>query len=196
MAPLVITVSVDGGYQLDRAGLEALISSLPGLRVVPMDQEPQVLVYLKGAGTSNLLPTTSGAAVLMLVEDADLESLPAAVPGLFSRNESLTALGTAIRQVARGEQYLSPSLAAMILKKRQPTASVTESQKSAFETLSDREREILDLLAQGLSNKMIATRLYLSIRTVEGHLANIYSRLGVHSRTEAMLIVVKLLKNG
>ena len=58
--------------------------------------------------------------------------------------------------------------------------------------MTDREQEILKLLAQGLSNKMIAAKLYLSVRTVEGHLANIYSRLGVHSRTEAMLIAVKI----
>ena len=189
-----VTVSVAGGYELDRAGLEVLISSLPGLRVVPMDHEPQVLVYLQGAGTSNLLSRAPGPAVVMLVEEADLDSLPEAVLGLVSRDESLTILAMAIRQVARGEQYLSPSLAARILKNRQLTAQVTESQKSALGALSDREREILDLLADGLSNKMIAARLYLSVRTVEGHLANIYAGLHVHSRTEAMLIALKLLK--
>ena len=110
----------------------------------------------------------------------------------MSRDEPPAALGVAIRQVARGEQYLSPTLAIAILQKRQPEASVTVSQKSVIESLTDREREILELLAQGLSNKAIAARLYLSIRTVEGHLANIYSRLGVHSRIEAMLMTAKI----
>jgi len=58
-------------------------------------------------------------------------------------------------------------------------------------TLTDRERQILALLADGLSNKAIAARLYLSVRTVEGHLANLYTRVGVHSRTEAALIAVQ-----
>jgi DNA-binding NarL/FixJ family response regulator len=63
---------------------------------------------------------------------------------------------------------------------------------SVVDELTEREREIVDLLAQGLSNKLIASKLYLSVRTVEGHLANIYLRLGVHSRTEAMLMSMKV----
>ena len=63
---------------------------------------------------------------------------------------------------------------------------------SVVDELTERERAIVDLLAQGLSNKLIASKLYLSVRTVEGHLANIYLRLGVHSRTEAMLMSMKV----
>jgi DNA-binding NarL/FixJ family response regulator len=59
------------------------------------------------------------------------------------------------------------------------------------EVLTDREREILALLADGLSNKAIAARLYLSVRTVEGHLASLYTHLGVHSRTEAVLLALQ-----
>ena len=192
MPPQLITVSVTGGHELDRAGLEALITSLPGLRVVPIDKNPQVLVWVRGAKTNGPPLVLSGTAVLLLTEDAELESLPETVTGLFSRDEPPAALGIAIRQVVRGEQYLSPSLATAILEKRQANARLTEAEKSTIETLTEREREILDLLAQGLGNKMIAARLYLSVRTVEGHLANIYSRLGVHSRTEAMLSAVKV----
>ena len=190
----VITVSVAGGRELDRAGLEALITRLPGVRVVPIDKKPppQVLVWIGGTTTNGPSLVASATAVLLLAEDAEFESLPETITGLFSKNEPPAALGIAIRQVARGEQYLSPSLATAILAKRQATASLTEAVRSTIETLTEREREILDLLAQGLSNKMIAAQLYLSVRTVEGHLANIYSRLGVHSRTEAMLIAVKV----
>ncbi|HLE89498.1 MAG TPA: response regulator transcription factor [Anaerolineales bacterium] len=189
-----IIVSVGGGHELDRAGLSALIASLPGLRVVPLDKTPppQVLVWEVRGGSDDLPSVSSDTAILLLTEDAEYDSLPETVTGLLSRDEPPTALGIAIRQVARGEQYLSPSLATAILQKRQARSPLTESEKSTIDTLTEREREILDLLAQGLSNKMIAAQLYLSVRTVEGHLANIYARLGVHSRTEAMLIAAKI----
>jgi len=189
-----IIVSVGGGYELDRAGLSALIASLPDLRVVPLDKTPppQVLVWEVRGGSDDLPSVSSDTAILLLTEDAEYDSLPETVTGLLSRDEPPTALGIAIRQVARGEQYLSPSLATAILQKRQARSPLTESEKSTIDTLTEREREILGLLAQGLSNKAIATQLYLSVRTVEGHLANIYSRLSVHSRTEAMLVAVKI----
>ncbi len=189
-----ITVAVGGGLELDQAGLAALIASLPGLRVVPLAKNPppQVLVWEARGSTDDFPSVLSGTAILLLTEDTGFDSLPETVTGLLSKNEPSTALGVAIRQVAHGEQYVSPSLAIAILQKRQLKSSLTESQKSVIESLTGREREILNLLAQGLSNKTIAARLYLSVRTVEGHLANIYSRLGVHSRTEAMLMAVKI----
>lgn len=189
-----ITVSVSGGHEMDRAGLTALIASLPGLRVVPLDANPppQVLVWDARASTDDLPSVSSDTAVLLMIEDAGFESLPETVTGLLSRDEPPAALGIAIRQVARGEQYVSPSLAVAILQKRQAKSSLTGSQKAVIQSLTDHEREILELLAQGLSNKAIAARLYLSVLTVEGHLANIYSRLDVHSRTEAMLVAIKI----
>lgn len=197
MAHQSITVSVDGGHELDRAGLEALINNLPGLRVVSLDANPppQVLVWERGTKINDPPCVSPDTAILLLTEDEGFESLPKTIAAIISRDESPAALGIAIRQVAGGEQYLSPALAVAILQKRQAKSSVTEIQKSVIESLTEREREILDLLAKGLSNKMIAAQLYLSVRTVEGHLANIYSRLGVHSRTEAMLIAVKIPKS-
>jgi DNA-binding NarL/FixJ family response regulator len=186
-----ITVAVGGGRELDRAGLSALIASLPGLHVVPIHQNPQVLVWDMYGGMELLPPISSNTFVLLLTAASDFDSLPETVTGLLSRDESPASLGIAIRQVARGEQYISPSIAVALLQKQGQKTSLSELERTRVDMLTDREREILDLLAQGLSNKLIATRLYLSVRTVEGHLANIYSRLGVHSRTEAMLIAVK-----
>jgi DNA-binding NarL/FixJ family response regulator len=59
------------------------------------------------------------------------------------------------------------------------------------ETLTDREREVLSLLARGLTNKDIAQSLFLSVRTIEAHLRNIYGKLDVNSRTEAVLWAVQ-----
>lgn len=190
-----INVSVGGGHELDRAGLSALIAGLPGLRAVPLNSNPppQVLVWDARTDLNELPSVSRDTAILLLIEEnAEFDPLPETVTGLLSRDEPPAALGVAIRQVARGEQYLSPSLAIGVLQKRQKKSSLTESQKLYIESLTNREREILDLLAQGLSNKAIAARLYLSVRTVEGHLANIYFRLDVHSRTEAMLLAVRV----
>jgi len=189
-----ITVAIGGGHELDRAGLTALIASLPGLRVVPLEQQPppQVLVWEAQEGVERLPSPSSDTAILLLTEDANYESLPERVSGLLSKDEPPVSLGVAIRQVARGEQYLSPAIAIAILQKRKTKSTLTESQKSVIRSLTDREREILEMLAQGMSNKAIAAQLYLSVRTVEGHLANIYSQLGVHSRTEAMLVAVRI----
>lgn len=197
MALREITVSVGGGRELDRAGLAALIASLPGLRVVPLEKNPppQVLVWAIETGTDGLPSVRTDTAILLLTEDTGYETLPETVTGLLSKDEPPNALGLAIRQVARGEQYISPSLAIALLQKRQSKSPLTESQESVVTSLTEREREILNLLAQGLSNKLIAAQLYLSVRTVEGHLAHIYARLGVHSRTEAMVVAVKFLKS-
>jgi DNA-binding NarL/FixJ family response regulator len=195
MAHIEITVAVGGGHTLDRAGLSALISTLPGLRVVGMDYgpPPQVLVWVTSDNAEILPPKSSETAVLLLTEHVEDQSLLEKVNGLFSKDEPPASLGIAIRQVARGDQYISPSLAVAIIQTRQQNSAAP--QRQVVDALTEREREILKLLAEGLSNKMIASRLYLSVRTVEGHLANIYTRLGVHSRTEAMLMAVKIPKS-
>jgi DNA-binding CsgD family transcriptional regulator len=187
-----ITVSLGGGYPLDQAGLAKLIESYPGLTIIPFDAEspPHVLIwFLNGDQAYDLSLSQAITAVLFLIGKPDFQSLPQNISGLFSKEESSSSLAAAIRQVARGEQYISPSLALAYLESQQPQG--LEKRNSAFETLSDREKEILDLLSQGQSNKTIAARLYLSVRTVEGHLASIYAKLGVHARTEAMLVAIE-----
>ena len=194
MAPTLITVSIGGGRELDRAGLTALLASLPGFHVVPKENNPppQVLVWATCPDLMELPLIKPGTKLLLLTETTSEASLPDTVYGLFSREETTSALAIAIRQIARGEQYLSPTLATAILEKRQSKSRLASPEMSLVDELTEREREIVDLLAQGLSNKLIASKLYLSVRTVEGHLANIYLRLGVHSRTEAMLMAMKV----
>ncbi len=181
---MVITVAVHGRTLIDQAALAALVASLPGLAVVPLTAVPPPQVLLCHDVLPEHAPET---AVLRLLDDHQDLTLSPAVAGLFAADETPATLGVAIRQVAREEQYLSPSVALAWLKqKRGETPPVAN-----LDSLTRREREILALLGEGLSNKVIAARLYLSVRTIEGHVANLYAKLGVHSRTEAALIAVQ-----
>jgi len=98
----------------------------------------------------------------------------------------------AIRAVHAGESVLHPSVARKVLNRFAGVSGKSRERKS-LELLTEREMEVLRLVTKGLSNKDIAEGLYLSIRTVQGHLANIFNKLRVGSRTEA---VVHALKEG
>ncbi len=181
-----IRVAVHSRTPLGQAAWEALVATLPGLDVVSQTAVPPPRVLF--CQTLDNLPRHSPeTAVLLLLDTAENLTLLPGVTGLFAKDEKVAALGVAIRQVARGEEYLSPSLALALLRQQQETAV---SPPLNLNILTQREREILILLGEGLSNKSIAARLYLSVRTVEGHIANLYSKLDIHSRTEAILIAI------
>lgn len=185
-APL--RIAVGAAQPLDRAALSAFIAQLPGLDVVSLQAipPPAVLVWNVAPGFEGLdAPLPSGIHILYLVDAKSIPDVLPAASGVFSKDEAPESLGIAIRQVARGEQYLSSDLALALLQRE-----VHPPKPPGFDpsSLTDREREMLDYISQGMSNKAIAARLYLSLRTVEGHLEKLYNRLGVHSRTEAMAI--------
>jgi len=98
----------------------------------------------------------------------------------------------AVRAVNAGESVLHPAIARKVLNRFAPAAGKEPKQK-VLEVLSDREVEVLQLAARGLSNQDIANELCLSLRTVQAHLGHIFNKLQVSSRTEA---VVRALKEG
>jgi DNA-binding NarL/FixJ family response regulator len=108
--------------------------------------------------------------------------------GFLLKNVHGQELINAIRAVSRGESVLHPSLAEKIMRRLSSQANPTPR---ASDLLSERELDVLRLAARGLPNKEIARRLGLSIRTVHSHLANIFTKMQVGSRTEAVLLALR-----
>jgi len=97
----------------------------------------------------------------------------------------------AVRTVHQGGTALSPEIAAKVV--RQAVSGRPEGAADQVESLTDRELDVLRLAAQGLTNRAIGHELGISHRTVQGHMANIYGKLGANSRTEA---VTEALRRG
>jgi NarL family two-component system response regulator LiaR len=119
-------------------------------------------------------------------DESILEILQAGAAGYVIKSVFGDELVQAVRAVVTGDMVLSPSIGQRLLKyaARYPTKPVL---LEAGEKLSTRELEILKLTAKGMMNKDIGLSLGLDLRTVKGHLSNIFSKLGVGSRTEAVI---------
>ncbi len=118
--------------------------------------------------------------------------LEAGAAGYLLKNVRGRDLIEAIRQVNAGESVLHPSIARKVVNRfaRPPSKP---SEESALEQLTEREWEALKLTAKGYTNQEIAQELVLSVRTVQSHLSNVFSKMQVGSRTEA---VVQALQKG
>jgi len=111
--------------------------------------------------------------------------LEAGAAGYLLKNVDAEELTSAIRAVHAGEAVLHPAIARKVFGHFATTHSAAAATPPC--TLSDREMEILKLAARGMNNQEIARRLFLSRRTVQSHLGNIFSKMNVGSRTEATL---------
>jgi NarL family two-component system response regulator LiaR len=116
--------------------------------------------------------------------------LEAGAAGYLLKNIKGRELIDAIRAVNSGESVLHPKIARKVLN-RFAISSVKPVGEPVANILSERELEVLKLAAKGLSNRDIAEQLFLSIRTVQAHLGNIFNKLDVGSRTEAILYGLK-----
>ena len=132
--------------------------------------------------------------VLILTADDDdpyvFARLRAGADGYVVKNTDPDDLVRAVKAVAAGGKVLAPDIAAKVVA--QVTSGKPAAAQEQVEALTDREVAVLRLAALGWTNKAIAAELLISDRTVQGHLANIYSKIGVTPRPEAVTKALKL----
>ena len=156
--------------------------------VVVMDISMPVLNGIEA--TKRIKEADPSIAVLILTAyDNDqyiFAVLEAGAAGYLLKNISGRELVGAVRAVHAGESILHPIVARKVVDRFMRQGAPAQSEESG-EVLSERELRVLKLAARGLSNKDIAQELFLSVRTVQSHLGNIFNKLRVGSRTEAVL---------
>lgn len=138
-----------------------------------------------------LAPATA-VIILSLYDDVQYieAALEAGAAGYFLKTVKGSDLATAVRSAHQGDTVLGPELADKVFDRLQPRLR-DAAQTAAWQQLSQRETEVLALVARGAANKEIAKSMGLSVRTVEAHLRNIFAKLLVGSRTEAVVFAVK-----
>jgi DNA-binding NarL/FixJ family response regulator len=192
-----IAVVADGASAA--AALRLVAQHRPDVLVLDVNLPDQNGVEVTRRLTGQDAPT----AILILTAYDDERTvfglLEAGAAGYVLKDEALETLTDAVRAVARGESWLSPAIARQVLHRavKAPGPSRAHGAEEppptcpSLASLTSREQEVLELLAQGLDNAAIAERLVLTTRTVQNHVSNIYGKLGVTSRTEAALLAIR-----
>ena len=169
--------------------IEAVEKLLPD--VVLMDLRMPVLDGV--AATRQLTQSAPNSRVIVLTtfddDDTIFDGLRAGAVGYLLKDVPSAKLVEAIRAAARGESFLQPSVAAKVVAEfsRMSGLKTTDPQQELVEPLSEREMEILGVLATGASNREIANALFITEGTVKNHVTNILGKLGVRDRTQAAL---------
>jgi len=142
-----------------------------------------------------LRATRPDVRVVVLTRDDDDAQLAGAVRagarGYLLRDTTPEELVEAVRAVAAGSSLLSPAMASRLLDEFAVALRRSEGPAEGTGSLSRRELEVLTLVAQGLNNKAIAEKLFISENTVKNHIRNIHEKLQVHSRMEAVVRAVR-----
>src|SRR5215212_6859681 len=203
-----IRVLIADDHPLFRDGMRGLLGSLPDMEVVgeassgeqamelARELQPDVILMdIQMPGINGIEATREilhispriGVLVVTMFEDDDsvFAAMRAGARGYLLKGANYREMIRAIGAIGSGEAIFSPQVAVRLTSyfaDMRPTAS-----PQVFPELSDREREILDLIAQGRKNPEIARRLFLSPKTVRNHVSNILHKLQVADRTEAMI---------
>ncbi|MFB6613023.1 response regulator [Streptomyces sp. NPDC085524] len=141
-----------------------------------------------------------GLACLMLTsfddEDALLDAIMAGAAGYVLKQINGSDLVSAVRTVATGQSMLDPATTARLMHSLRDPDSARLPEDTRLTTLSERERAILELIGDGLTNRQIAKRLYLSEKTVKNHISRLLGKLGVERRVQAAVIAAQAHEQG
>jgi DNA-binding NarL/FixJ family response regulator len=217
----VITVIIIDDHPVVRAGMRSILDLSADIKVVAegtngsealrlvAKYKPDVLVLdlnlpdISGLEVARQLCLgDTSTAILVLTAHNDRQTvfglLECGAVGYVLKDEALETLSNAVRAAAQGESWLSPSVASQVVQaaleqsaQRALQEMLTGTEVSSDAGLTVRELEVLRLLAQGFDNTAIAQKLVVTKRTVQNHVSNIYGKLGVDSRTEAMLYAIR-----
>jgi two-component system response regulator NreC len=200
----MIKVLIADDHAIVRAGLRALLKSEPSLQLVGEATGGYEAIELVSKTCSDILvldlsmPDLDGIAVtkklkplfpdlriliLTIHEDDALlrEAIKSGASGYILKRAAEAELISAIHIVMRGDLYVDPSMMRALLDE---TMKGPRSVPESVEPLTPREVEVLKLIVQGYTNRQIGEELNISVRTVEGHRANLSEKLGLHSRVE------------
>ena len=207
MTGAAIRVLVADDHAGFRAGLAALLATERGLELIgeagngaeavaqTMRLQPDVVLMDLGmpevdgvTATRRILETSPHVAVLVLTmtaaDDAVFEALRAGARGYLLKGADRAELVRAIQAVAAGEAIFGSEVARRLMRH---FASPSPSGATPFPELSEREHEILELIARGLPNQAIGERLGIAPKTVRNHVSNIFGKLDVRDRAEAVV---------
>jgi len=210
-----IRVLVCDDHALFRRGLNMILDTESGIEVVAeaedgveavekaMQLTPDVVLMdvrmprLSGIeAAARVRESVPSAKILMLTvsdEEEDLyEAVKAGANGYLLKEISIEEVADAIRAVTQGQSLISPSMASKLLQEFNVLSKQADDRSSPHAPkLTERELEVLQLVAQGLSNRKIADKLYISENTVKNHVRNMLEKLHVHSRMEAVLYAMR-----
>jgi two-component system, NarL family, response regulator NreC len=211
-----IRILIADDHTIVREGLRRLISDEPGIDVIGeatdgrdavakcMDLMPDlVLMDLSMPGLHGLeatrqvtkrLPKTKILILSMHKNEAYvLQALQAGASGYVLKDSASEEVVGAIRSVSRGDSYLSPAISRVVIEDYlRLSAPGQVGAKSLYDTLTVREREIFQLLAEGLKNQEIADRLHVSVKTVETHRAHIMEKLNLNNIAELVKYSIEI----
>ena len=178
----VVAEAADGGE-----AIEAVRDSMP--EVVVMDLK---LPTVSGAeATRQIVEESPHVRVLILSasgEESDvLEAVKAGARGYLLKSSTSAEVADAVRKVHAGEPVFTPSLAGLVLDEFQRLAKGDDDEPS----LTQRENEILKLVAKGYTYRDIAEKLFISVKTVQNHVQNILTKLQLHRRYELMRYAIQ-----
>jgi two-component system NarL family response regulator len=211
----VIRVLIVDDHALFRRGLMLVLESEPGIEVVGEAEDgvdaqtkaeataPDVVLMdvrmpkLSGIEATRAvaaaIPTTKIIMLTVSDEEDDLyEAIKAGAAGYLLKEISIEEVADAVRAVVQGQTLISPSMASKLITEFQSLSRLAADRSQVpAPKLTDRELEVLKLVAQGMTNREAADRLFIAENTVKNHVRNILEKLHLHSRMEAVLYAVR-----